>query len=928
MARAGAAAALVLTLVAPALAQHAEPAFADSVEREFAIRAWALRREPEARSRALDGDADARASVLKALERRGRIDGSPIDADEREAIAGALGEQQAAEPQVLAAALRAAAAHGIGLADAELDSPLRHPLPLVRLAAIECARVERHEERLVELALETDERVASAARDALALALPDSAGALARVAAELRQRGDPAGWNAIAARLERCPAPRPLLADLARGDADRERSAVVEALRLRWHGAADVAAVARAWPGPEGLEPVFVAAARATHAPQSELGVALLSEAERCEDEARLRALVRGVVEALPAGEVLARVAASQRLAERVGEQVLEVLTVDADGLHAEDLAPWLDASVSAALRRGAAGLLQSMLVDDRRADVAPLLVRALEDRDAAVVDIAFEALCDARPAEPWLPALYSRWRRLDEGRALAALAELPRGVRLEPFQADLCGIAATRGGASLAAFELLAPLAPDAGIAQVAARRLDEELERLQQPSARESELRAAGLVRALHEHSGGSELERLERVLERMRERVEVSKVAAWALGQSAAGRERLAKWIAPDVPSRLRIEAALARAPHGDERAVAALVVDWEGCDFELRSRMLAAWGASESAAALAALRRVALDGGTSELHRELALDMLAARRPPDFETLTEAAADRNLDLRRHALLAIGGCGHERAVGWLRERLGALELSDATPAARAAHEVEREALWTALARLGAVDDELESAWLVGPLAAAPEQLRARFVGRAQGGTGFVWRAELEVARALARERRLLAALERAGAWWRCDARLLAAIGSTALEQRDFAAARELFRAAGIGLLGEAEGEEREARRFEVRLGLLAACEALGDAASFERVARGLLEDELVGRGPRRAFEREFGAFDPVRELDGCARLRAAIPQAAALELAGRGELELARRRATESAALVGASRAAREAQARLEEALARAR
>ncbi|MFM7299335.1 MAG: hypothetical protein ACKO4Q_19185, partial [Planctomycetota bacterium] len=412
-------------------------------------------------------------------------------------------------------------------------------------------------------------------------------------------------------------------------------------------------------------------------------------------------------LEALPAAEVLAWMRTQPASRGALGGYLFEALALHATELAPVDLAPWLHVSVESELRREAVGLLRTLLVEERRAEFGALLVRALDDSDRGVSDDAFSALCAARPAEPWIEALYRRWRSVDARRAEALLAELPRGVRLEPFQGDLCGIASLGGAAGAAAFELLAPLAPDAGVANLARERLDVELAALERLGLRGTELRAAALVRALHEQAGPAAQDELERVLARTRERVEVSKVAVWALGQDARGRERLAPWLASRVPRRLRIEAALARAPHGDARAVEALRGDWSSCDFDLRARALRALDANGAEAAIAWLRQVALDAGENELHRELALDLLAARRPPDVETLLSAARDRNLDLRRHALLALGACGDARAVAWLRTRRTAQDEQIETPEVRTVRELEREAIWMALAAAQALDD-----------------------------------------------------------------------------------------------------------------------------------------------------------------------------------------------------------------------------
>ncbi|MFM7299433.1 MAG: hypothetical protein ACKO4Q_19695, partial [Planctomycetota bacterium] len=228
----------------------------------------------------------------------------------------------------------------------------------------------------------------------------------------------------------------------------------------------------------------------------------------------------------------------------------------------------------------------------------------------------------------------------------------------------------------------------------------------------------------------------------------------------------------------------------------------------------------------------------------------------------------------------------------------------------------ELEREAIWMALAAAQALDDGLVGEWLAAPLTAASEQVRARFRGRAQGGTEFSWRAELAVGEELAHSGRLAAALERSGAWWTCDARLLAALGERAAARGDLPSARGLLGAAGVGLLGEADSEERDLRLFEVRCALLAACEAAGAVAEHEALVWRLAADERLGRGPHRAFERLFGAFDPVRGSDGLAWLEASAPLLRARVLLAAGEREGAQRALDKARERAGRSRAAAEA------------
>ncbi|MBM3990205.1 MAG: hypothetical protein FJ298_04255 [Planctomycetes bacterium] len=913
MARAGAAAALVLSVGLRALAQEPVQDFGDSVEREFALRRWAQAADGEARAEALALGRDGRVTLLRALERAREFGllASNESVASFEPVARMPGE---VAPDLLVAALR------LGLVtqpDAVLAAA-QHPLPAVRLALLQSATASlRDIDALERLAHDADERVASAALEYV-VELQGESVDVRELATRVLRGGDPRVWRGLAARLQRARPSRVWLAVLEDSASDVERAAIVSALRVRFelHDASAERAVERvaaAWPGPIGFEELFTDAARAVRSSEHALGRALLERLRAGVDDSRDHALVRGSFEAWPAADVLDVLRSEPRLRERVADFLFEELAPHATELAPADLEPWLDASVAPELRRAAVGLARELVVEEARAEFGALLVRALDDGARSVGDEAFSALCAARPVEPWIEALARRWRSVEASRAEALLAELPRGVRLEALRADLCRIASQGGAAGMSAFDLLAPFAPDTGIAALARERLAAELADLERQDARATELRAAALVRVVHEQAGTAGHEELARVLARTLDRVEVSKAVIWALGQDALGRERLVRWLEDGVPRRLRIEAALSRAPFGDARAVEVLGQTWASCDFDLRARALRACDANAAEPALALLRRVALDSAEHGLHRELALDLLARRRPPDVDTLLGAATARDLDLRRHALAALGGCGDARARAWLRERLELREEASETLAGRAVRELEREAIWTALAEAHALDSKLVEQWLSAPLAAAAEQLRARFRARAQGGSEFSWRSELAVGEELARCGGLSAALERSGAWWTADARLLAAIGERTAMRGDFASARRLLAAAGIGLLGEAQSEERDLRIFEVRCALLGVCEALGALSEHASLVRRLARDERLGRGPHRAFERSFGAFDPARGSDGLARLEASAPLLRARVLAAGGDREAARGALAEASELAGRSGAA---------------
>ncbi len=932
-------------LAAPLGARQTRPGFVDSVEREFALRRVALAWDEGDLRLERDPGVELHVVRLKAIERRREIRGEALDL-EAECQAAVESFRGAPPPELLAALLRLGRdSSGKMLDAAAFEAATAHPLPSVRLAALDglsSTRVAELGPAFVRLALDPDERVARAAVDALCIALPESAPQLIEIAEASRASGKLAAWLALAARLERCEPTRELLDGMAQGIEDEERLAILAALELRWIAVDPAVAelrsrgpvysleaqrVAQAWPGPEGFESLFTAAARASRANPSGLGWALLSELEPAEGDFRALSLLRGALEALPAAKVLEFAREHHEIAQKLDGYLFQALEVHPEGLTPADLEPWKETQQ----RRGMLELAKSLLLDEGRSEFGALVADRLNDGEREIAETAFEALCDARLIGKWESTLHEHWLALDKRRSEAALAELPRGIPLKVFAPDLVKLAERGGSAGMSALELLEPLAPLESLREIVEKRLENELAALERapPSAAEArndELRAAGLVRALRLHAGEACHETLVRVLGRTRERVEVSKIAVWALGQDERGRARLTPWLGPNVPRRLRVEAALARAPFGDERAIEVLAEDWKGCDFDLRTRALKAWATSATEAGRAQLARIALEAEQPELLRELALDLLAKWLPAQFEVLSTVAVDRNLDLRRHALLSLGSCDDPRAVAWLRERLKVHAGSLDTPEQRTICEMERETIWAALAEAHAVPPELDAQWLAAPLAAAPEQVRARFVGEAQGETEFAWRAELELAEEFARSGRLATALDATPNWWTCDARLLASIGQRARAQGDFATAARLLAAAGVGLLGEAEGEEREARLFEVRCSLLDCWSRARASGPYLATAQRLLHDERLGRGPRRAFEREFGGFDPARGVHGLARLEASMPQLVARASLERGDRDSAARALERSAGLLGHSRVAREAQAELEALLRR--
>lgn len=948
MARAGAAAALLLSCAPHAGAQDVRARdAADFVQREWRVREWAL--DGTARRAAFEPEIAApqrfleRAELFEAVARGlrvGVVDGSE-DAVRLAGRSVPLGALEL-DPRELVAALELVGAAHLGMRftqcfgdPSEPPDPLgaeswwmplvEHRLPSVRIALVGALGAQEHAgQSLLRLALDRDERVAQAARVEIfrrGEAAPQTLVALWRIELGL----GPAAVLEFLQRLAWAHPSEALLDDLARESTQRTPRAVLEALRMRYHGVGDSAAIVEAWPGPARLGGTFLEAARAARTHGEQLGRALFARAELHGGAERLEAL-RGAGEALEPFTLLELALDSALEAD---ERVVcwSLVRGRVERWDVARVAPWLDPRVDEALRLEIVALLAAEHVELEARETGELLVRALADSDPRVVDVAFEGLCDA-PVAPWLADLHRRWVGFDAPRRIAALEELPRDEAPTPFRADLIALLDEREHTAQA-LELLAAFAPDAELARIARRELQEVLAELDGADqvVLELERRASALVRAVHVQSAGADVAAQLDALRRVGRRdVEIGKLCVWSLGQSLEGRAELDAWLAPEVPSRLRIEAELMLAPLGREDAVAGLERDFASCDSELRSRALRAAAASNTARGQAFVRRLMLDERANDALRQLAVDVLAAHSPPDVEALIAASQSRNLELRSHATLALGRKDWPRAVEHLRERAAALAHADlGSEEARTRHEVEREALLTALASAEALDDALVAGWLDAPLDAARGQLEARFRGDPQSNAEFAWRVELTLGATLARSRSMLAALARNGAWWTLDARLAAALAERASAEGDHLAARELDRLALIGLEGEGESDDRWMRVFESRQRLLHTCETLRDWSSFACIARELLDERRALRGPVAAFERAFGGFDPARGEDGLARLESALEQALAWRDLDAGDVLAARSHAELAARACGASSAAQGAQRKLDAALA---
>ncbi len=561
------------------------------------------------------------------------------------------------------------------------------------------------------------------------------------------------------------------------------------------------------------------------------------------------------------------------------------------------------------------------------------LLAGALDDPRPQVADAAFRALCEHLAPGEGLDELYRFWSALEDGRDLQSLRFLPREAPAPPFRSAFLALWESGRYRKASLLELLGLFRGDAEIGERLVLWIEEELALLapdarpprevQRGPWREREDRIKALAAALHQVEGEAAVERLEDLLERTDAlSAEVAKTCAWALGRTAAGRERLVRWLSDGVSHRVRTEAALALATDGDGAATDVLLERYGRCDEELRLRILRRVGELSAARCVEHLAAVVLEPGHSAAERVVALGELAdhadaARAVTALAEVVERT--RDADLERAAIEALGATGRAAA--------GTILLAAMADPARA--ERLRDELLPALVALSTVaTDEVlaRELWRVA-LANAPVELSARFVGRSLPAREFVYRGELRAAEGLARDGRLLALLEGGAPWWRLDARLLAELAGAALAADDPSsgvAGRRLLRGAVAGFAGEGPGADTEHRLCRARAGLLSMAMEREDHAAAAFWARALLEARRAGRTSVRAFTDVFGLADPRRGRDPLAWLEATRFQELAWLALERGDPPAARELARRAARPARASRNATAEQARLQRAV----
>lgn len=816
----------------------------EAVAREWQVRARA--EDPRAHAAALAAELQAprwrtRAVALDVLFRAAAALRPWAPAQAAEVLAACADEH----PNVRARALEAAGAAGLALPDELAARLARDPVGSVRLAlarALEHASTPVRAPLLAALALDLDERVATAARHALLGLAPQEPGLgparlaiLARAAAEGH-----APFLRFVSGLAQAPADGELLAAARTTLDDDAARGWIEVLALAWGLPGEVPRVARlardegAWDGAGArlLE-------RAGRAPDPALAPALCAALDGLAPGVARRGLVALLVEGLEP-EAPAFLAA-QPLGAALRAECLEALGLRRDAWRDAEWAPWVDPAVPVDVRRACQEALSGAYVRSADPGAGRGLVALLADPEPELAAAAFESLCAARVAgvEDG-PALRAAFARLAPEEKLRRAGLFTRARAFPALRAEWLALGAAGGAARAAACELLAGFEGDAGVVEVLSTWLATDLAAFAAGSDEREGLVQAELRALARASQGAARAELLVALRVALGRSTEIGKVAAAALGRSAEGRAELgallaAGALASDADRRTRIEAclALARAaePELCEPAVARLLADHAQAAWDLRQRLLEALAESTSPAAEEGLLALAARAELEPVER-LTLATLLARR--GGARVTEALVElvrgaHDVESRRVAVAGLAGLG-------AGERLA--ELATALAAGALPGGPEELALLAAdllLARARLAPGTWACAeWLRAPAARAAEDLLARFRGEERPAPEFEWRHELELARVLAASDVLAACLADGARLARLDGRLLVALAEVARAAGRAAPADELYARATIALLGERDPpRERLAWVLARRLALARA------AGAAERVA-----------------------------------------------------------------------------------------
>ena len=790
-----------------------------------------------------------------------------------------------------------------------------HASPRLREASARALRffgADEAEHWLLELSADSDPRVRAAAVASLALRIADGVAPPHTLVNLWRTLASPSARSTQVEALlvfEAARLPLPALDALVQSLREEEASldgtlvgGALEALRIRAGAEADAASLLAAWidgsDEARALRGMFLRAAREDLARGGRLAALVGERLADAPSEEHFEALFEIALEALDPRELAALALRAPRFDESRRAQLWERLRGRAIDWTPAQLAPWLDPSArELETRRAVTDWIGAAAVARRSPVLENALRVALKDPALDVAWVAFIGLCDVDDAARWDNELHAAWRRFDGDVQLELAARLPRSRPLAAFRGDVLRLGALGGDAQRTALELAAPFGPDAELASSLAEWIERaRSEWSSEPVDRAAELRLAGLARTyakLAPDGGEGLLEQL--TLWAAGRSDEVGKVSLALLGRRPSTQTRLERWLAAEVPSRLRIEAALALAVAGQSAAGEWLRRDFATSDLQLKGRTVDALGALGDEPSRAFLAALALDPRAEQQLRLRALEVAARLEPPLLETLAAATHDKQHELALGAWKPYLAAGGDVARAALRARIEALRAAppDGDAELRAAELGE---LFRRAAEAALFDDELVAAWRARLDAQAAADLRERFDAQSEPRVEFSYGPELAYGRRLARERRLLAALARDERWRWWDASALEALGAAAAEEGDDATAQTLLEAAHVALLGEPRGTLRENRLFALRFRQLALAEQRADWAACEHFAAELFDAVRTRGVGERTFERLFGGLEPRERVDGVARLGAALHLARARVALASGSLEAA--------------------------------
>ncbi|MFT5733804.1 MAG: hypothetical protein ACI80K_000288 [Paracoccaceae bacterium] len=537
-----------------------------------------------------------------------------------------------------------------------------------------------------------------------------------------------------------------------------------------------------------------------------------------------------------------------------------------------EALRPWLTHPAEE-VRETAVRAVGQRYAYGGRGDFEPLLVDVLADADPTLRSITFAWLVKSNrrlaPDDELDAVLRRAWDGEGHGgegpvltgRQARWLAQLPRDRTAHAFRDALLGLLSLSGASQevvgAGSLELLGSFGGDEEVFLRVGLLAERSIVGLEAAGHYDARLpfdsAAARAVRILQRVNPDATESLLDGLLSRSMHlmhgagapamaRPQLPKTAALLLGKTAGGRARLARYVDPGVPRRVRFEAALQLVLAGsdstnDEASARVLMGDFDGVDGALRLRALEALGQALVPSADPFL--VALTGlGNDQAERGAAIEALGRRRSlpalmsvmagaieaagPDAGTIDAAAyAARAL---RHAAGKPGApLALELAAAQLRELSGALASGHALATVRGALLESTGVLVVGELRRGANLAEGPGEEVLGQILAAP--LRQAGLA-AQRGFGrqrrseaqFLWASELAALKTLGADSGLFrAALGDEARWGRLDGRLLLAIAHLAASAGLGDLSRELSEAAIIALRGEGVAHDHERRLAE---------------------------------------------------------------------------------------------------------------